>query len=252
VSFSVQESGSRVQGIDAKTFEDIVTGALETWASADCGGGRRPSFVPASHGSVVCAEPEYNSNGQNASVFMFRDDAWPYQGADALGRTTLRFDQATGELFDADVEINAMAVPLRASDAGAGADLLSIVMHEAGHFLGIGHTDVSGAVMYPGYAAGDGTRRELAPDDVAAICAAFPPGRQVESTTCEPRHGFSPLCLVEQPPPDESLSENRNAPGCSVHGGSVIARRTYGESLLLLGGMLVAARFALERLNAKR
>lgn len=48
---------------------------------------------------------------------------------------------------------------------GAGIDLFSVVLHEAGHALGLGHTDRPDSVMYPYY------RRlsALSEDDIAGI-----------------------------------------------------------------------------------
>src|SRR5262249_26038695 len=34
---------------------------------------------------------------------------------------------------------------------GAGVDLFSVALHEAGHALGFGHTDSPGTLMYPSY-----------------------------------------------------------------------------------------------------
>jgi hypothetical protein len=48
---------------------------------------------------------------------------------------------------------------------GSGVDLYSVVLHEAGHALGLGHSDQPGAVMYPYYKLSAG----LANDDIDAI-----------------------------------------------------------------------------------
>src|SRR5690349_12027004 len=52
---------------------------------------------------------------------------------------------------------------------GAAVDLYSVALHEAGHALGLGHSDVPGAVMYPYYKLSTG----LAADDIAAIQALY-------------------------------------------------------------------------------
>jgi hypothetical protein len=48
---------------------------------------------------------------------------------------------------------------------GAGIDLYSVALHEAGHALGLGHTDRPGSVMYPYYRLLTG----LSDDDIAGI-----------------------------------------------------------------------------------
>jgi hypothetical protein len=49
-------------------------------------------------------------------------------------------------------------------------DFYSIMLHELGHALGIGHSAVTSAVMYPSYS---GARRTLDADDIAAIQAIY-------------------------------------------------------------------------------
>jgi hypothetical protein len=48
-------------------------------------------------------------------------------------------------------------------------DLYSVALHEAGHALGLGHSDVPGAVMYPYYRLAT----TLASDDIAGIQALY-------------------------------------------------------------------------------
>lgn len=49
--------------------------------------------------------------------------------------------------------------------AGSNVDLFSVALHEAGHALGLGHSDRPGAVMYPYYRMAAG----LSDDDIAGI-----------------------------------------------------------------------------------
>ncbi len=52
---------------------------------------------------------------------------------------------------------------------GANTDLFSVALHEAGHALGLGHSDRPGAVMYPYYRFSSG----LTDDDIAGIRALY-------------------------------------------------------------------------------
>lgn len=53
--------------------------------------------------------------------------------------------------------------------AGANVDLFTVALHEAGHALGLGHTDLPGAVMYPYYHMASG----LTDDDIAGIRSLY-------------------------------------------------------------------------------
>ncbi len=114
-----------------------------------------------------------------------------------LALTSMTYDDITGEIFDADVEINSANNLITTGDTNIGADLVSIVTHEAGHFLGLAHSEKATATMFGNYSPGDPFMRDLDPDDVAAICAAYPQGRPVASSSCEPRRGFTKQCSDE-------------------------------------------------------
>jgi hypothetical protein len=195
----VQADGSRAQGISFATTKASVTRAFDAWLSADCGGAS-PSIEVQVMGPISCATSEYNSTQKNANIVMFRDEQWPYPGSeDALAFTHLQFDADTGELFDADLEINSFEYEFSSGDPVAMNDLDSILTHEAGHMLGLAHTLVNDATMFAQYEPGTSTLRTLAADDAQGACASYAPDRVPSRTSCAPRHGFSGVCGVEQP-----------------------------------------------------
>lgn len=73
-------------------------------------------------------------------------------------------------IYDADVYTNT-AQPLYSSrEAGCSGeyDIDGIMAHEVGHVIGIGHSNVAGATMYPSVSACNTGNRTLAADDFAA------------------------------------------------------------------------------------
>jgi MYXO-CTERM domain-containing protein len=54
--------------------------------------------------------------------------------------------------------------------------------------------------MSPQYPQGSDDFRDLAPDDIAGICAIYQQGRTTTSDVCEPRHGFSEACGTTEKP----------------------------------------------------
>ena len=186
--------------IDVDTTRAILHRAFQAWEAVDCGGGP-PSIHVEDMGAIACTTAEYNEDKGNANLVVYRNTSWPHpEGLDNIALTTVTFDTKTGEIFDADIEINAAQYHLTTSDTAVDYDLLSVLTHEAGHFLGLAHSPVDGATMFASYEPGDLGDRSLSPDDVAAICDAFPPRASTEDATCSPipRHGFASECAVDQ------------------------------------------------------
>lgn len=198
IGFSLQKDGSKVASLaDA---EQIFRDAFTQWEHADCGGGSHPHIAPVDMGPVECNKHEYNQQAGNANIILFRDDGWPYSGGDnTLALTTVTYNLDTGEIYDADIEINSASGDITIGDTNVGYDLASIAQHETGHFLGLAHSDVSDATMYSMYKKGDLSLRTIEADDRAAICAAYAPGAAI-ADNCTPniRHGFSSQCASAQ------------------------------------------------------
>ncbi len=213
----VQKSGSPAQSIDFATVKDSVSRAFSAWLSADCGGAP-PLLDVQVLGPVTCDTAEYNSTKKNANIVLFRDDAWPYMGAeDALAFTHLVFDPDTGELWDSDLEINSFEYQFSTGNPVTSNDLDSMLTHEVGHMLGLAHTLVKDATMYAQYTEGTDSLRTLASDDLTGICATYPPDRVPSRTSCSPRHGFSDVCGAEQP---ENSGTNEGTDAEATPGGS--------------------------------
>ncbi|HYO78074.1 MAG TPA: matrixin family metalloprotease [Thermoanaerobaculia bacterium] len=74
-------------------------------------------------------------------------------------------------IYDADVYTNTRYsfTSSRETDGCSGEfDIDGIMVHEVGHVIGIGHSDVAGATMYPSVGSCNYNNRTLEPDDTAA------------------------------------------------------------------------------------
>ena len=190
--YSVQRNGSRQIPFDVATR--VIDASFATWMGATCSESRKlPGISLTNLGPVDCAEVRYNPGAANQNTITFRDGDWPYRGSGAaLALTTLTFNKETGELFDADMEINTFGnvVTTSGDQAPDTYDLQSIITHEAGHFLGLAHTSDPDAKMFGGYRA----PRVLAADDVSGLCSIYPdtsvrvvsPERPPTCTWCPP------------------------------------------------------------------
>lgn len=244
VTVGVQQLGSPSNGFSYDQVAEVVERAFGAWLAADCGGGR-PSIDVQLIGPVECGVSEYNQDRANANIVVFREEEWPYAGAEnAIALTTTRFDTKTGALWDADIELNGATQSLSLGDPITGDDLLSVLTHEAGHFLGLSHSFDAAATMraiYDPLADGD-SFRSLERDDVEGICTVYPVERKPDTNSCENRHGFSGQCRDDQPPPEDESS------GCSLNTRAVAQGSSAGITPMLLALCLAAcARLARRR-----
>ena len=199
VSFDVQQDGSKLRDISYDQLHSVVISAFQRWVDVVCEDGRHPSISLADFGKVACAKPEYNKDQPNQNVITFHDSQWPYKntGAETLALTTVFFNPETGEIYDANIELNSYNVNFVIGAAQADSehdDLDAVVTHEIGHFLGLSHSLYGDATMYQSYEVGMTT---LEADDEAAICASLPPDRSPTDPGVPPgvpRHGFSREC----------------------------------------------------------
>ena len=240
LSFSVQKDGSPRRGISYDEFDEAVQAAFHTWVNAPCEGGK-PSFkiwdFGPSYGPSECNKAEYNRKAANANIWMFRDDGWQYPGANVtLALTTVSFEVATGRILDADVEMNSRFIEITTSDEMPSADLQSIATHEAGHFLGLAHSNDDTATMYAAYDTGDLGFRELKPDDVDGICTIYPPDRVVDACSSPvPMRGFSQICGGADPVIPDPTAPKEDGCGIALAAGSSSRGAVWALAALVAG-----------------
>ncbi len=101
-----------------------------------------------------------------------------------LAVTSWLTDFETGEILESDILVN-QAFDWTDSPGQGGWDYRSLLVHESGHFLGLGHSNVGrdtdeallpgSAVMWPfSFGSGSDTGRTLTDDDIAGASVLYP------------------------------------------------------------------------------
>lgn len=163
-----------VTNVTAGDLRAAVTRAAATWQAVP---GTTLSFE---FQGFTTASPA-GADSRNTIGFLDRPDL-----DRVLGATSLLLDGATGTIAEADIFFNTI-FPWSVADAGetGRVDVESVVLHELGHFIGLGHSAIgeteltpsggrrvqgSGAVMFPiALTAGSTADRALQPDDIAGL-----------------------------------------------------------------------------------
>lgn len=138
-------------------------------------------------------------DGKNVLLWINKPNTWPSElgPEDSVIGVTLPIwsNDGNGHSFidDADIIFNNVgfcwfdydpANPLVTCSGGKPADTLSILTHEQGHFLGLGHTNVLGATMEAAYLGGNDLAT-LEQDDRDGVCALYPLGGMGAGTSCD-------------------------------------------------------------------
>lgn len=178
----VSAASSQISFVDATR---VIAASFAKWSAASCSAtdaSKHPSIAVRDVGPVDSAANDCGliqcdpTVHDPQHVVVFRDEKWPHNDPNnTLALTTVTYGVNTGEIFDADMEINTHdhLMSVATPTPGGSFDLGTIVTHEAGHFIGLSHSNDASAVMFVRYQAG---RSELTADDQLGACTIYPPG----------------------------------------------------------------------------
>src|SRR5262245_45312131 len=165
-------------GVSANAFADAVGRAFGTWEAVPS------AAIRYQFGGFTASMPG-DDDGRTTLGFLAAPEL-----ERVLASTSLLFDEATGELLEADIFFNsAFAWSTSAAGETGRFDVETIALHEIGHLNGLGHsaigeTEVAGsgrtvlaaeAAMFPlAFGPGNVLHRTLRPDDIAGVSDLYP------------------------------------------------------------------------------
>ena len=187
---------------------DAVTRSAQTWETQLQACGNLDLIETAQHSSSRFVG--YTQSGQNENLVLFRlqlcsavvppgdscvaagncgnaHDCWDH-GSTVVALTTSSYIVSSGELLDADVEMNAASAtptivdsppcsPGGISTSCVANDLQNAVTHEIGHFLGLAHSPDPSSTMYASEPLGETSKRVLDTGSKQFVCDVYPAGQ---------------------------------------------------------------------------
>jgi hypothetical protein len=225
IPFVINEKGSRDAGPE---FFEAVKQSFQAWADPECTdlefqyrGTVASHLVGIDYSNLIVVRESFCEQVVPSGDVCRRDGGCKnkyncWEDSDGIiALTTTSFNAKTGEIVDADIEMNGAQFVFSTVDAPfcstpfprpancVATDVRNVMTHEVGHLLGLDHSPYPSATMYWQADNLELNKRSLDSDDILGICFLFPPGKTASQCSQSERSGRQVIggCQQASSPP---------------------------------------------------
>ncbi|MGH9839654.1 MAG: matrixin family metalloprotease, partial [Blastocatellia bacterium] len=170
ITYNLNPAGS--DNLPFSQVEQTIAASFQTWENIPT------STVAFSRGPNTSATA--TANDDVLQIYWLENstttsDGLNLAGALAVSRlTTFSSGPRSGEIIDAALVFNGNQFTWAVDGRASAADLAEVATHEIGHVIGISHTGIGGATMFPRSGLGRTRGRTLEMDDTIAASVIYP------------------------------------------------------------------------------
>lgn len=204
IGFHLNENGTTAMPFT--DVESIVKKSIEAWIQPD-----KSSLYPYYSGKTNEDRVGFNPYiDENANIIVFRDNGTWNESHAMMALTTVTHRNSTGEIYDADIEINSSdyVYGIYEKDGGDVVDFQNVLTHELGHVYGLSHSTNISATMFPYSSTGETELRDLSRDDIEAISTIYPLEASSEECHIDEYYFTKPPYEMDEKPSSSSCSLN--------------------------------------------
>jgi hypothetical protein len=160
------ERGSNVTG--AGDFTSAFRLAFLEWSAIST------ATIAFTEGPPTAASVKPGLDQINLIAANMTPSEWAVYGVDAVSLTNVISSVTSGQILETDIILNPnVAFSTDPTTPPGRMDLQAVATHEVGHLLGLDHTPLASAVMFP-LAAGYRFSRTLTADDMIGVSTLYP------------------------------------------------------------------------------